>query len=94
VNAKNKKVAELLSKEKYLNDAALEFDKRVIGLKEERMERLERILSDVKWLLREYETQMECARNYRDKTLSELYDVRETISQTRKKRRGKHEKTM
>jgi len=79
------------STERQLNNAALALDKQMLELKEERMKRFEQILSDVNWLKKEYEPRMESIRKDRSKIFSELYQLRETMSQARAKRRGKHD---
>ena len=81
----------LFPKERRLNNAASALDKQMLGLKEERMKRFEQILSDVNWLKKEYEPRMESIRKDRSKIFSELYQLRETMSQARAKRRGKHD---
>ncbi len=79
-------------KERNLTDAALTLDKQMTELKEERKTRFERILSDVEWLMKEYEPRMDGMRNARSKIFSDLYQLRETMSQIGTRRRGKHEK--
>jgi len=80
------------SKERQLNDAALMLDKQMLELKEERMKRFEQILSDVNWLKKEYEPRMEGIRKDRAKIYSDLYQLREMLSQARAKRREKDER--
>ena len=80
------------STERQLNNAALALDKQMLELKEERMKRFEQILSDVNWLKKEYEPRMENICKDRSKVFSELYQLRETLSRKRAKRREKHDR--